>query len=108
MRTFLDNRHPDYARMAANWQFWRESYEGGSAYLQGGHLFRFPRETEVNYAERLKRAGRMNFTRQVVDLLVQYVRKENPARNMAAASRALQTFWRDTDRQGRTMDDFMG
>jgi hypothetical protein len=108
MRTFLDNRHPDYVRMAVNWQFWRESYEGGATYLQGGHLFRFPRETESNYTERLKRAARLNFTRQVVDLLVQYVRKESPARRMESASEAIQAFWRDVDRQGRTIDDFMG
>jgi hypothetical protein len=106
-RTLLDNRHPDYARLAPEWQFWQQSYEGGALYQEAGHLFRFPKETRSNYVERLKRASRMNFTRQVLDLLIQYLSKEVPERKKDQAPKAVLDFWEDADRKGTTIDDFM-
>jgi hypothetical protein len=107
MRTFLDNRHPDYLRLSDSWQFWAEAYEGGNAWIRGGHLFRFARESETGYQQRLKRASRTNYTRQIVDLLVQYVGKESPVRNTEQASEALQRFWKSTDRAGQGINGLM-
>lgn len=106
-RTVLDNRHPDYERLAPDWLFWQQSYEAGAAYRQSEHLFRFPKETAANYSARLKRASRINFTKQVLDLMIQYLAKEAPARKKELASTALQEFWKDTDRRGTGIDDFM-
>ncbi len=106
-RTLLDNRHPDYEKMAPSWAFWQASYNGGAEYDAGENLFRFPRETEKNYDERKKRAARMNYTRQVQDLIVQYLTKEAPDRKKDAASQPVQDFWENCDRQGKSLDDFM-
>jgi hypothetical protein len=106
-RTILDNRHPEYAKLAPEWLFWKQAYEGGPDYRSAGHLFRFPRESKKSYDERLKRAGRMNFVKQVLDLIMQYLSKEAPSRKKDIASAAIQGFWEDADRQGTSIDDFM-
>ena len=105
-RTLLDNRHPDYARLAPDWEFWQQSYEGGQAYRDAKHLFKFPKETDANYKERVKRASRLNFTKQVLDLIVQYLGKESPKRNEEKAGDTLKTFWEDVDRRGTGINDF--
>ncbi len=105
-RTLLDNRHPDYPRLAPEWEFYQQSYEGGQAYRDAKHLFKFPKETDANYKERVKRASRLNFTKQVLDLIVQYLGKEAPRRNEEKAGDVLKTFWKDVDRRGTSINDF--
>ncbi len=106
-RTLLDNRHPDYLRKAADWQFWQQAYDNDDNYRQAGHLFRFPRENAVHYQERLRRSSRMNFTRQVLDLLLQYLSKEAPLRQTRLAPQRLLEFWENADRKHASMTQWM-
>ncbi len=106
-RTLLDNRHPDYTALSPDWLFWAQSYNGGAEYAKGNHLFKYTRETDKSYEERLKRADRNNFTRQVLDLIVQYLFKENPSRKKDKAGDAVANFWENVDGKGTKIDDFM-
>lgn len=106
-RTFLDNRHPEYNSLEPDWSFWSQSYNGGEEYAQAGHLFKHPRESKKAYEERLKRADRNNFTRQVQDLIVQYLYKEKPTRKNEKASESILRFWNNVDGKGTKIDDFM-
>lgn len=105
-RNLLDNRHPQYAAMSPDWIFWAQSYNGGQEYTAAKHLFKFCRETDGRYSARLKRADRNNFTKQILDLVIQYLFKEAPARKHDKASQAIQDFWEDVDGKGTQIDDF--
>lgn len=105
-RTLLENRHPEYTTRAPEWAFWTQSYNGGQEYTQAQHLFKFVKESDECYKERLKRADRNNFTKQVLDLITQYLFKELPTRKTDKATEALKRFWLDVDGKGTTIDEF--
>jgi hypothetical protein len=106
-RTFLDNRHPEYDSNASFWKFLRESYTGGPDYQKSGNLFRFNREREDCYKARLARTARVNYTSQVINLIVSYLFKNPPQRKTEKMPNSLQTFFQDVDGEGTGIDDFM-
>src|SRR4051812_27376861 len=102
-RTFLDNRHPYYADYIEAWSFYSISYEGGPKYLSEKNLWKHGKETRDDFEVRLKRSTRMNFSRQVIDLLNSYMFKAQPARKEEAPNE-LKIFWKNADGKGTPID----
>lgn len=100
----IQRRHPLYNDLLAHWKFAEDTYDGGRDWFKG-NIFRYIKEGEVEYNDRLKRAYRFNHTREVVDLINKYLFKQNIARS-DDAPQAVQNFWLKATKSGLTIGDF--
>lgn len=103
---WLERRHPQYEAYAAHWSFLRDSYVGGPEFI-GSHLFRFWREKDPKWKNRLQRAYRYNFARKVTDIITGYLWEQPPSRNIDKLPEKLKAFWHDADREGNSIDAVM-
>jgi len=102
----LQRRHPDYIGKLPHWTFLRKTYEGGRNWFYD-NIFRYLKEGDQEYMDRLKRAYRFNHTREIVDLVQKYIFKTEPARNVTDAPAAIKTFWEDCTLAGLEINQFM-
>lgn len=105
LRRLISRRHPQYADNLPHWQFLRMTYDGGREWFKT-NVFRYIKEGEKEFGDRLGRAYRFNHTREVVDLLNKYLFKQNIQRNHADAPECVSKFWQHSTRQGLTIKDF--
>jgi len=101
----LNTRHPHYIERAADWSFFLKSYEGGSSYLRSGNLFRYVKEPEIAYNERLKRAAYYNYCAPIIDIYNAHLFRQGAVR--VTDDPELVAFFEDVDGLGTTMDTFM-
>lgn len=106
LKKFLERRHPEYVRTLPHWQFLEMCYEGGRSWFKG-NVFRYIKEGDKEYADRLDRAYRFNHVREVVDLVDKYLFKMDPARATADAPPSVQKFWKSSTLNGLKIKDFM-
>lgn len=106
LKKFLDRRHPLYAGMADHWQFLSATYEGGRAWFKP-NIFRYIKEGEKEYGDRVKRAYRFNHTREVVDLVNKYLFKIEVARNEDNLPDAITAFWKEASLQCQPIKEYM-
>ena len=105
-REFFDRRHPFYNDLVEHWRFIFASYKGGRSWFKD-NVFRYLKEGESEFAERVKRAYRFNHTREVIDLVVKYLFKAKIGRRTDDAPDALKAFWKQATRSGLNIDQFM-
>ena len=105
MADVLNTRHPHYIERAADWAFFLKSYEGGSAYLRSGHLFRYVKEPEIAFNERLNRAAYYNYCAPIVDVYNAHLFRQGAVR--VADDQELVAFFEDVDGLGTTMEAFI-
>jgi hypothetical protein len=103
----VDRRHPKYHARLAHWQFCRATYDGGRDWFQD-NIFKYVKEGDKEYGERVARAYRFNHTREVVNLVTKYIFKSGVIRNRDEAPDALKDFWRNSNISGASIDEFMG
>ena len=102
----LKQTHPTYAKFASDWQFFADSYEGGSAYTNNGaYLFRHPRETDDDYAERLNRAVYLNLVKKQVDIYAAFIFKDEISR--ISKDPEFLEFEQNADRKGTPLSQVM-
>ena len=106
LQDFLARRHPDYDRLHSHWTFCEETYEGGRVWFRG-NIFRYVKEGDQEYDERVERAYRFNHTREVVDLIQKYIFKSPVARNWGDAPDYVLKFWRKATLDGLNIEQFM-
>ena len=106
LKKFLARRHPEYSQRLAHWRFCEETYEGGREWFRG-NVFRYIKEGDQEYDDRLHRAYRFNHTREVVDLIQKYIFKSDVARNMDDAPDAVKTFWKDATLSHLPIEQYM-
>lgn len=106
LRKFVERRHPKYKQQLPHWNFMQATYEGGREWFET-NVFRYIKEGDKEFGDRLKRAYRFNHTREVVDLINKYLFKQSITRNTDDAPEALKGFWKRATRNGLTIDDFM-
>lgn len=106
LRKLVDRRHPKYKQLLPHWNFMQATYEGGREWFDN-NVFRYIKEGDKEFGDRLKRAYRFNHTREVVDLINKYLFKQAIVRNKDDAPEALKAFWQRATRNGLTIDDFM-
>ena len=101
----LRTRHPHYVRRIRSWSFFLASYEGGPSYLNPTNVFRYVKEPESAYIERLRRAAYYNYCAPVVDIYNAHLFRQGPVR--ISNDRAMVEFFDNVDGLGATMDAFM-
>jgi hypothetical protein len=88
----IQRRHPEYAELKPHWDFLYDTYIGGRRWFEE-NIFRYIKEGEQEYKDRVERAYRFNHTREVVDLVVKYLYKA-PISRSEDASDAVKAFWK--------------
>ena len=104
--TLVSRKHPEYDKMLSHWLFLLETYEGGRLWFDS-NIFRYFKEGEAEYAQRVKSAYRFNHSREIVDLINKYVFKGEMHRNTDDALPSVSKFWRCATRSGVDIDSFM-
>lgn len=106
LRAFYDRRHPGYAAKASDWLFYEQTYRGGREWFSS-NVFRYYKEGDSEYNDRLKRAYRFNHTKEVVELVQKYLFKGEITRNSDEAPEVVRNFWKSATRGGASIDQFM-
>jgi hypothetical protein len=102
---FLDRRHPEYWGNVVHWEFLQACYEGGRDWFKE-NIFRYLKEGDKEFKDRLARAYRFNHTREIVELINRYVFKGKINRS-DDADQVVKDFWKLAGRTGGTIDDVL-
>lgn len=105
-REFYDRRHPLYNALLNHWIFVFDSYKGGRHWFTK-NIFRYMKEGDKEFSDRIERAYRFNHTRETVDLVQKYLFKAKVGRRVENAPEGLQRFWKRCTRSGLNIDQFM-
>lgn len=106
LRVFYERRHPEYARCAPIWRFLEATYYGGRSWF-ADNVFKFHKEGDKEYKDRLDRAYRFNHTREAVDIVQKYLFKAEIARNEDDAPQIVKDFWKRATLANLTVDQLM-
>jgi hypothetical protein len=104
---FLRRRHPEYEVMLPVWNFAEETYNGGREWFRAGNIFRYIKEGDTEFGDRLDRCYRFNHTREVTDLVQKYIFKSPITRNDTDAPPEVQAFWEQATLSGLDINQFM-
>lgn len=98
-----------YNSYREQWKYLLESYIGGDEYRSAGHLTRYQLETEGEYWARLKTTPLDNHCASVISVYNSFMFRETPERDFGSMANdpALDSFLRDADLDGRSLDSFM-
>lgn len=107
LRHLIGRRHPEYQANTGHWNFLESTYEGGRDWFKDGNIFRYVKEGDQEFKDRLGRCYRFNHTREVVDLLNKYLFKQSITRNTDDAPDSVKRFWERATKSGLGIDDFM-
>lgn len=101
------NNH--YTDFRERWEYLLQSYVGGEAYRDGGHLQKYQLETSGEYGARLKSAHLDNHCNSVVSVYNSFLFRKSPYRDLGTLEGApgIEDFMRDVDVDGTNMDNFM-
>jgi Phage portal protein, SPP1 Gp6-like len=102
---FLDRRHPLYGEMVEHWNFLEATYEGGRTWFDS-NVFRYVKEGDREFGDRVERAYRFNHTREVVDLVDKHLFKLEVTRSQDVPQQ-LTDFWKKSTLQGQPIREFM-
>lgn len=104
LQALIKRRHPEYAELKDHWDFCEDTYEGGPEWF-GDHLFRYIKEGEKEYGDRVRRAYRFNHTREVVDMLNKYLFRQVVVRSENAPE-SVKRFWNSCTKNGLGISEF--
>jgi hypothetical protein len=106
LERFIARRHPMYDALQSHWDFLEDTYEGGRSWF-ASNIFRYIKEGENEFEDRLARAYRFNHTREVVDLVNKYLFKMEITRNVAEVPPSVKRFWKNATLANADISDFM-
>lgn len=104
LKSLVERRHPEYDALIDHWNFLQSTYEGGRAWFDD-HIFKYLKEGDSEYKDRIERAYRFNHTREVVDLLNKYIFKMDIARSESAPD-SIRKFWASSTKNGLPVAQF--
>lgn len=105
LKALIARRHPAYEESIEHWKFLEDTYEGGREWFND-NVFRYIKEGDQEYGDRIKRAYRFNHSREVVDLINKYLFKQPIFRNETDAPSSVKDFWKKATKSGLTIKDF--
>lgn len=105
LKALIARRHPEYDANIAHWDFLEDTYEGGHGWFSQ-HVFRYIKEGEQEFADRVERAYRFNHSREVVDLINKYLFKQEITRAVDAPASVLE-FWKKATKNGLNIRDLV-
>lgn len=102
IKRLIARRHPEHKASCKEWQFLRQSIEGGPAYVDG-NLFKHPKEDPTVFEERKKRAAdhHYNLTGQVLDTYEGYLFQQEPTA-AEGLPQCVTEFLEHADQDGRS------
>ena len=106
MDTVRFKRDARLASMVADWEFFENTYNGGTMYAKA-NLIRHEREPDIAFSRRLKEACVINYCAPVVDLYNFYLYRTDPMRDLGSLSDSplMQRFVDDADFMGNRYQD---
>lgn len=99
LKMFFERRHPAYEDQVDHWKFLDACYRGGRSWFKD-NIWKYYKEGEKEYSDRLDRAYRFNHTREVVQLVNKYLFKAPAVRNKSDAPEEVISFWEDSTLKG--------
>jgi len=98
-----------YQDLKADWQYFLNSFLGGSRYRAAGYLTRYALETNDEYTARLNTTHLDNHCKSVVDVYNSFLFREHPYRDLGNLTNLPETedFIEDADFDGRSFNNFM-
>lgn len=106
IKKIIDRKHPMYGELLPHWEFLGESYKGGRSWF-AKNIFRYMKEGDGEFKDRVKRAYRFNHTREVVDLVNKYLFRAEINRKVEDVPDAVRDFWKRVDAKGTDISEFM-
>lgn len=105
-KAIVERKHPLFEELVKHWCFMEASYKGGRAWFEE-NIFRYIKEGDREYKDRVERAYRFNHTRETVDLVNKYLFRAPINRKREDAPKSIQKFWKKVDSTGLDIDEFM-
>lgn len=105
-KDLVSRRHPEYEERLSHWNFLSATYAGGRKWFKE-NIFRYYKEGDKDFEERLERAYRFNHTREVVNLINKYIFRENISREREDAPDSIVGFWDRATREQAGIDELM-
>jgi hypothetical protein len=105
-KAIVERKHPLYEELVPHWCFLEASYKGGRGWFKE-NIFRYIKEGDREYSDRVARAYRFNHTRETVDLVNKYLFRAPINRRVDDAPESIQKFWKKVDSTGLDIDEFM-
>ena len=98
-----------YNEYKDQWQFLFESYVGGQAYKDAGHLTRYVNESPGEYGARLESTPLQNHCNSTISVYNSFLFRNNPTRTFGSIESLpeLEDFLYDADMDGRSFNAFM-
>lgn len=103
LKALIARRHPEYEEKVAHWDFLEDTYEGGREWFKD-NIFRYIKEGDQEFGDRVNRAYRFNHSREVVDLINKYLFKQNVTRSEDAPE-SVKKFWKKATKNGLSVKD---
>ena len=105
----ITDQHKSYEANATRWEFFLRSYLGGDDYRDGEYLLKYVLEDKKEYAKRLDLTPVDNHCKNVISIYSSFLWRIPPTRNFGnlVNDQALQSFIKDADMDGRTLNQFM-
>lgn len=101
----IERRHPEYLSNLPEWNFFWQSYIGGSIYITPTNLFSHRVETTARYNKRLKRAYYYNYCAPVIDIYNQFIYSARIERS--GEEEWLVNFRKNASGKGDNIDEMM-
>lgn len=105
LKELVQRRHPQFECHLTHWAFLEATYDGGREWFNE-NIFRYIKEGDSEFKDRVNRAYRFNHTREVVDLINKCLFKQNIVRNDEDAPESVKKFWQRSTRNGMGISDF--
>jgi len=102
----IARRHPEYNSRVNHWNFLEACYEGGRDWFKD-NVFRYIKEGDTEYGDRVDRAYRFNHTKEVVDLVSKYIFKAKISRNEEDAPEQISKFWTRATKRSSSIKKFI-
>lgn len=104
LKIIKERRNPLLQDKEATFRLISDSYAGGERFRKGGHLFRYYRESQKAYDERLRRSEYINYVQPLVDTLAGFISDQPPDRSQVPE---YLSFLSGDVSKGRGMQAFM-
>lgn len=105
LQNLVTRVHPDYKELGEHWAFLESTYEGGRAWFSE-NIFKYHKEGDSEFEDRVKRAYRFNHTREIVDLVNKYLWRSEIERSSTVPS-YIADFWKSATLEGLGIQEYM-
>jgi hypothetical protein len=105
LKALIARRHPEYEEKIHHWKFLEDTYEGGRGWFED-NIFRYIKEGDQEYGDRVNRCYRFNHSREIVDLINKYLFKQNVTRSEDAPE-SVKAFWKKATKSGLSITEFI-